>query len=617
MCLLTSHFSDAKPNKEKPIELNAEGVKAAAEFENKLQVLRKNLQKKLSIVDPSKKTAFIALKPEAKGRGQYNKGAAKKMMAAAEPILKELDPALSSDKIDTDLMRTAIIAKATPRGLAAFVQQGAEQRKMIDDLLKDPEMMKRMLVSGGAKDGRYGKALEILREIRKQAGSPLTGVMERLAIAVSLEFAAPDKNGLADVDPIARFNYYQDAHKAKELERHFDQHSIYLLRQVVNDPHSNEEMLWMRKMLQNYRPDFINYPENYQHPIVGLMYSEFGHKRPEWDENAKTTRLQQAIDCGGQCGPKGDFGRCLGRAYGLPVWGARLRSHTAMTNWTANGWNQILGVSFKNGFWNKDAADSMTGYYFHAHMMAREVPEEFMKACRLKWYSAVFDEEPINGLKPDSSGGFFNSLSYIHCKLTALRNDKSKEKKDDPWMHTAFAKDAPKFPEFMVKPSIPASEREANVLADGSIIIPAVATISHETNTDKVILMKSFDEGMQLHYKRWKLPEPVVYEVEVPKAGKYKLSMQVCTVNKQQFFMVNASGSSEAKRLELPYTLGDWENSKPIELTLKKGINTIELNRTVPKEIASPEEFEKNSYKFSGPEFGGISIKSLKLVPTS
>lgn len=110
----------------------------------------------------------------------------------------------------------------------------------------------------------------------------------------------------------------------------------------------------MHKMLQNYRPDFINYPDNYQHPIVGLMHSEFGHKRPEWDEKAPTTRLQQAIDCGGQCGPKGDFGRSLGRAYGLPVWGARLRAHTAITHWTANGWNQILGVSFKNGFWNKD-----------------------------------------------------------------------------------------------------------------------------------------------------------------------------------------------------------------------------------------------------------------------
>ena len=81
--------------------------------------------------------------------------------------------------------------------------------------------------------------------------------------------------------------------------------------------------------------------------------------------------------------------------------------------------------------------------------------------------------------------------------------------------------------------------------------------------------------------------------------------------------MVKASGSSESERLELPYTLGDWEESKPIELTLKKGINTIEINRTVPEELTSPEEFEKNSYKFSGAEFGGISIKSLQLFPAS
>ena len=51
-------------------------------------------------------------------------------------------------------------------------------------------------------------------------------------------------------------------------------------------------------MLWNYRPDQITAPKGYRAPYVGLMNSEFGHKRAEVDENLTTTRLQQLIDKG-------------------------------------------------------------------------------------------------------------------------------------------------------------------------------------------------------------------------------------------------------------------------------------------------------------------------------
>lgn len=52
-------------------------------------------------------------------------------------------------------------------------------------------------------------------------------------------------------------------------------------------------------------------------------------------------------------------------------------------------------------------------------------------------------------------------------------------------------------------------------------------------------------------------------------------------------------------------------------LTLKQGMNKIQLNRPVPEDLSTKEEFEKNAYKYAGPEFGGISIKALKLVPVN
>jgi hypothetical protein len=52
---------------------------------------------------------------------------------------------------------------ATPRGLAEFARQGEKERKLIDQLLADDDLMEQMLAAGGAKDGKYGVAMQISR----------------------------------------------------------------------------------------------------------------------------------------------------------------------------------------------------------------------------------------------------------------------------------------------------------------------------------------------------------------------------------------------------------------------------------------------------------------------
>lgn len=623
--MTTAGFAKTATNA--PQKLTPDGEKAMAEYTGMLDGLRASLKAKLPQIDKAREAAFLATYEKEKGAmvtgkdkngkptqslkgGNYsNPAAAPASLEAAKPILTSIDRFLSSDSLDADLAKCAVLADATPQGLAAFAQQGAAEKKLIDDLLADPNLMKGMWIAGGAKAGRYGEALRILRAIEAQSPRAKEGVFRRLALATSLELAAPELCGYKDIDPLKRYAFYETSYLDKELDSHFDKHSVWLLRQVVNDPHTEEDMRWMREMLWNYRPDQILAPEEYNARYVGLMHSEFGHRRADEGETGPPyTQLQRFIDRGSICGGKAFFGRCLGRSFGIPVWGARLRSHTAMSYWTPKSWETILGVTFENGFWTVDQAEPMRGIYFLNLAHARDYPGEFVKACRAQWAGAVLGEDKVSGYD-SGTGGLWNALALNAMRATVATHV------PPPPPRKALAPGEPKprepkgFPERLVKPVVPAALRKVMIDKDGIITVPAVACASPITNTDKIVFMTTRDGGMNLHYKRNELPEPFTYEIDMPQAGDYALSAKVVTVNREQFFLVKTNDAKQSIRMEMPYTVGKWGETEPVTISLAKGRNVLAFTRT------APEDFLKEGYRFAGPEFGGITIQSFLLKP--
>lgn len=592
----------AAPKKAVVVPLSPEAQKAHDGYAGMLESLRGELKPKLPPIDAAKSArlteAYAAKKVSSKA-----------CMEAARPILADLEGILASNALDAKLVKAAVIADATPRGLAEFTQQGPTEKKLIDDLLSDPAMMKELLLAGGAKAGRYGRSMQIYQEIQSKHPRAKEGLFNRLALAVSLEFAAPELCGYSTIDPIKRYAFYEKAYFGKELSPHFEKHTIWLLRHVVNDPNTEEDMLWMREMLWNYRPDQINAPDEYNAHVVGLMYSEFGHRRAEEGETGPPyTQLQRFIDRGSICGGKGSFGRCLGRAFGIPVWGARLRSHTAMTYWTPKGWETILGVSFENGYWIVDQVESMRGPYFLDIAKSRNFPEEFIKACRADWVSSMLGEEKVQGMEPDKAAGTWSTLAVNKRReIVATSDPPPAPVKLDPTKPKPVNNQG--YPERLVKVVVPSELKKVSTDGQGGIHIPAVACTSPTANTAKVVFMTTREGGMNLHYKRWEMPEPLIYEIEVPAAGNYALAANVVTVNREQFILVTANDAKEPVRMEMPYTVGKWGASAPVMLSLIKGMNKLSFNRTV---IA---DFIKEGYKFAGPEYGGITIKEFVLKP--
>jgi hypothetical protein len=165
-----------------------------------------------------------------------------------EEILKYLETVLALVQLDKQpkevveaLMKCAILQQATPTKLANFCQESEYNTKLVYELLdSSPEIMKDMLLNGGAKGGNYGRSYRIFKHLITtiDPDDKLYGPCHRrLAMAVALEHGesipeldTPDIR----VNPFLRFRNYVEAHKAGELDPAFSYFSTWEYRYVVD-----------------------------------------------------------------------------------------------------------------------------------------------------------------------------------------------------------------------------------------------------------------------------------------------------------------------------------------------------------------------------------------------
>jgi hypothetical protein len=196
------------------------------------------------------------------------------------------------------------------------------------------------------------QAAKIYADIRQANPRAAEGVLQRLALAVSLEHAVPVKQGNpaaatdapAVVDPLKRYQHYEKAFLAGELDPAFKDMSVWELRNVVNGDEPDEILAWGREMLRNYRPDHVLNPD------MGWRYSravttdvKYGSQNVK--DDLPTLQQYQNIICnGGICGRRAFFGRFILRAFGIPTAARPQRGHAALARWTPNGWVVNLGA---------------------------------------------------------------------------------------------------------------------------------------------------------------------------------------------------------------------------------------------------------------------------------
>jgi len=491
-------------------------------------------------------------------------------LTAAKVLLTAAGSLLSSDKLDAKLVKCAVLANATPRGLAEFAQQGKEQAALVDKLLADNTLMKQMLEAGGAKFGKYGRAMEIYTAIQQASPKAREGNLQRLALATSLEHAMPiaqnnpqDQPNLpATVDPVKRYQHYEKAYLDGELDPAFKYFTTWEYRMVVNCDASDQILAWGREMLRNYRPDHIYNPDyGWRYSSTVTTEVPFGSQNVK-DDLPSLQQYQNIIKDGGVCGRRAFFGRFILRSFGIPTWGVTQDAHAALSHWTPKGWLVNLGASYQWSWWDKDEAPR-SGADFLLETQARAHGQDYLKVLRAQWVSAVLGEQAYND-RMGVAGGCWSGIAHyetVAIAATAVALGPLGQELAE----ANVAKDKVK----REQAKLTEVDQKTVVGPGGVITIPAVA---QSKPTGPFASMKSFSGGFQLHCTGGFKAE---YEVKVPRAGKYALAARVVTVQEGQKFLVLTNDAKTPVEIAVPYTIGIWQQTQPVEISLVNGKNVL------------------------------------------
>lgn len=552
----------------------AEGVQALAE--------RQAAYDKLKADEPRLKAALEAAKAAlAKSRDEES-ALATALVAAAQPIL-------ASDALDTRLTTAVVLAQATPRGLAAFASRGPAQARLVDQLLGDQALRHEMLAAGGAKFGQWGGAMEILDAIRRASPRASEGVLRRLALAVALEHAQPvAQNNAADrvgapavVDPVARYLHYEKAFLDGELDPTFAQLGAWEMRMAVNSDAPDEILAWGRAMMRVYRPDHGSLADlGWRYVMLVRTDVRYGSQNVK-DDLPSLHQYQNIPLNGGVCGRRAFFGRFILRAHGIPTWGVTQHKHAALSHWTPKGWVINLGAGFHASWWDKDET-VRTGNEFLLETQARARGDDFAKVLRARGISLVLGETARHERRK-VAGGPWSNLAHRQSAVLAARTVAL-----GPLGQELAEANEAKGAQKVVAAAVADADRRV-AARDGSLVVPIVAG---QRLAGQAHVMPSHGGGMQAH---WLAGHKATYRVEAPKAGRYSLSARVATLQAGQRLLVSAGSGQPAATLAVPHTVGLWQSTPAVEVSLAEGANTLQL------ELAEGSR--------------GVTLKDLTLAP--
>lgn len=480
---------------------------------------------------------------------------------------------LSSDKLDSQLVKFVVLSEATPQGLAKFAEQGADRAALVEQLLTDDALMKRMVLADGAAGGNYGRAMEIYTSILKTSPKAKEGVLQRLALATALEHAEPVKQenpaeqirAPSTVDPVKRYLAYEKAYVGGELDSAFKDLTVWDLRFVVNGDEPDEIAAWGREMLRNYRPDtIIDVTPDWRYILA--VRTDVRYCRPKGDRPSLQSN-QNIIMNGGVCGRRAFFGRFILRAFGIPTTPHPESGHGSLLKWCPNGWIICLGHDWGSGW-------TVTRYKgdldFLATTQVRAAGEAtLLQVKRAQWIGDVEGEKRIFGFSVGDPGPWYGVslfrqkaiIEAAKAKTLAAVGTNLGEANDSAESMATAVKNA----------AVTDADKKVSVGANGVITIPAAACSGVQS-------MKSYLGGLQAF-----CGGSFTNELVAPKAGKYRLTARIVTVRDDRTIQLTANNTKDAVDIAIPYTCGKWEQTQPVDVTLVQGQNTLVFSKTIDK----------------------------------
>jgi hypothetical protein len=511
-------------------------------------------------------------------------------LAAARVVMKDIESFLGGGKEQAIMAKFALLTHATPNRLAGFAQKGEAEKALIDKLLNDDKLVVQVMTLEGASGGNYGQAMRNYTAIQKATERSHEGFFQVWALAASLQYTDEtyiDPDVPAADSLVKYYLNYLKAYDAGILDPAFSKlgGTGWDYRFVFSDSYTLEDIDWVRNMIRNYRPDHTR--EEYKWRYCRIVRTDVpyvgGVDRSGMPEDL--SNIQKFFLEGGICGPRAFVGQISCYAFGIPTRRAPSPGHGAMARWTPDGWTPVLGPGFAIC-----SVNGLPGLEFLLLSQCHKQPEPYKQVLKCEWLGNALGEDGVTDYGSD--GGFWKLLAFY--RKLALVED-------------AAIKDIGVTGEELAESNTEAGAEKVDQIeltdaqktivtgADGVITIPPAAAAS-TVNTDKLRFMPTIDGNeVQVHYALGSAqPEMLKYSVDAPADGKYELTAEVCTVTMGREFMLRLNRRSLVN-MALPYTKGNWGETKPVLIDLKKGSNSFQFT------VRSPNK--------------GLSIKKFKLKP--
>jgi hypothetical protein len=511
-------------------------------------------------------------------------------LAAARVVMKDIESFLGGGKEQAVMAKFALLTHATPNRLAGFAQKGEAEKALIDKLLNDDKLVVQVMTLEGASGGNYGQAMRNYTAIQKATERSHEGFFQFWALAASLQYT--DENyiypGVPAAESLVRYYLnYLKAYDAGILDPAFSKlgGTGWDYRFVFSDSYTLEDIDWVRNMIRNYRPDItrLEYDWRYCRIVRTDVPYVSGVDRSGMPE--ELSNIQKFFLEGGICGPRAFVGQISCYAFGIPTRRAPSPGHGAMARWTPDGWTPVLGPGFAIC-----SVNGLPGLEFLLLSQCHKQPEPYKQVLKCEWLGNALGEDGVTGY--GSGGGFWKLLAFY--RKLALVED-------------AAIKDIGVTGEELAESNVEAGAEKVDQIeltdaqktivtgADGVIRIPSAAAAA-TVNTDKLRFMHTIDGNeVQVHYALGAAqPEMLKYSVDAPADGKYELTAEVCTVTMGREFMLRLNRRTLVN-MALPYTKGNWGETKPVLIDLKKGSNSFQFTVKAPNK--------------------GLSIKKFKLKP--
>ncbi|MGK3742362.1 MAG: hypothetical protein ACI90V_009218 [Bacillariaceae sp.] len=248
--------------------------------------------------------------------------------------------------------------------------------------------------------------------------------------------------------------------------------------------------------------------------------------------------------------------------------------------------------------WDTCYWDDRSGTDFMEELNARAAVSEQLYYEKVILLECLADACKENSKKDGETGVIdpnkvWSSLALVQRKLFA------DQVQDDSFQRTGPSVVISKIDRYILNindkaPPLPIEVDSTN----GNIVIPA-ASFKESNGNKHVRSHQSFGGGTQLHlnngegYVTYEIPEDIKFD----KDKEYILIAKVSTVHKVQHNLKLESNDGKVYEIKIPYTIGEWQDTKPTFIIKSDDLSTMKFRRKKAKDCF------------------GLAIKSFTLTP--